>query len=55
MPENRAERLVRSSQEWAECQARAKANELKVELEYIGMRHSEWQSAQANARGERGI
>ena len=32
---------------------RTKANLKKVQLEYLRMKHSEWQSAEANARSER--
>lgn len=57
MPENRAERLVKSSPEWERyiremCSARSKAGKLRAQLEYFRMRHSEWMAADANARAE---
>jgi hypothetical protein len=57
MPDNKAERLVKGSPEWIDrirmgCDARAKANLLRVQLEYIRMRHSEWISHDANSRQE---
>jgi hypothetical protein len=33
-------------------EARKKANLLKVQLEYLRMRHSEWQSHEASKRAE---
>jgi hypothetical protein len=58
LPVSRAEMIAKASAEWREhikmmCDARAKATLLKVKLEYIRMRHSEWQSSEANARAER--
>lgn len=58
MPDNRAERLVKSSSTWEQyikdmCGHRAKATKLRLQLEYFRMRHSEWQSKEANARVER--
>ena len=54
---NRAEAEVKSSPEWREwitsmIDARKKANLLKVQLEYLRMRHSEWQSMEASKRAE---
>jgi hypothetical protein len=54
---NRAEAEVKASAEWREwiesmIEARKKANLLKVQLEYLRMRHSEWQSAEATKRAE---
>lgn len=58
MPVSKAEMTVKASTEWREhieaiVEARKNANILKVQLEYIRMRHQEWQSAEANARAER--
>jgi hypothetical protein len=55
---NKAERLVKSSKAWSDyinkmCAARHKANKLKLELKYLGMRHREWIGANADARSER--
>jgi hypothetical protein len=57
IPVSRAEMQVKASAEWEAhvktiCDARAKANLLRVQLEYIRMRHSEQQSAEANSRHE---
>jgi hypothetical protein len=54
---NRAEAEVKASPEWREwieamINARKKANLLKVQLEYLRMRHSEWQSMEASKRAE---
>lgn len=56
----KAEMIVKSSEEWHEhlkaiVEARRVANRLKVQKDYIQMRFSEWQSADANARKERGM
>jgi hypothetical protein len=54
---NRAEAEVKASPEWREwitsmIEARKKANLLKVQLEYLRMRHSEQQSLEASKRAE---
>jgi hypothetical protein len=54
---NRAEAEVKASAEWREwiqsmIEARKKANLLKVQLEYLRMKHSEWQSHEASKRAE---
>jgi hypothetical protein len=54
---NRAEAEVKASAEWREwiesmIEARKKANLLKVQLEYLKMRHSEQQSMEATRRHE---
>lgn len=58
MPHNRAEAIVKASNEYKEyiekmVMLRSEANLLKVEVEYIRMKFSENQSAEANARSER--
>lgn len=58
MPDNRAERIVKASPKWEEyiramCADRAKADRLKVQMEYWKMRYGEWNSKEANARVER--
>ena len=58
MPVSHAEREVKSSQDWLDLvtsivEARKAANLAKVKMEYIRMKFSEWQSAEANARSER--
>jgi hypothetical protein len=58
MPVSRAEMIVKASPEWREhieamVAARKEANLLKCQMEYIKMRFSEQQSAEANARAER--
>ena len=55
LSEAKAERLAKSSKEWREfivsmCQARGRANLLKVQLRYIEMQHKEWIAHDANAR-----
>lgn len=57
MPVSKAEMNVKASQLWGEyidemVQARAKAARLKVQLEYIRMKFSEWQSLEATKRAE---
>lgn len=57
MSENKAERLAKCTPEWTEyiekmCAHRAKANRLKLQMEYLRMRFSEAQSHEANARHE---
>jgi hypothetical protein len=54
---NRAEQLVKSSPEWRDhiekmVNARRAANLLKVQLEYLRMKFSEWQSHEATKRTE---
>lgn len=58
MPFNKAELAAKSSPEYKEfctqmVQHRGRANLLKVQLEYLKMKFSEWQSHEANARSER--
>ena len=58
MPVSRAELIVKASEEWRDfvegmVKARGAANLAKVKCEYIRMRFSEWQSAEATARAER--
>ncbi len=58
MPVSRAEMTVKASQEWREfieamVTARKAANEAKLKLEWIRLRHSERMSEEANARAER--
>jgi hypothetical protein len=60
MPDNKAERLARCSDEWREMkvlmlESRNKASRLKLQLEYLRMRHKEQMNANANARMERGM
>jgi hypothetical protein len=60
MPDNKAERLARCSDEWKEFKAsmlenRNKATRLKLQLEFIRMKFSEQLDANANARRERGM
>lgn len=58
MPVNRAELTVKASVEWHEhlakiVEARKEANLRKVQMEYVRMKFSEWQAADANSRNER--
>jgi hypothetical protein len=57
MPVSRAEMTVKSDVEWSAyikqmVEARQKANKLKVQLEYLRMKFSEWQSHEATKRTE---
>lgn len=57
MPVSKAEMQVKASKEWREHvesigTARKEANRLKVQLEYIRMQASEYQSAEATKRAE---
>lgn len=57
LPVNRAEQLIKSSPEWSDfigkmIAARKQANLLKVQLEYLRMKFSEWQSENATKRAE---
>ena len=58
IPDNRAERIVKASDEWEGyvtkmCRARAAAEDAKVDAKFLEMQHREWISADANARAER--
>lgn len=58
IPVSKAEMRVKASKAWADhiehmVNARAKATRLKVQMDYLRMRHSEWMSETANARAER--
>lgn len=57
MPVSKAEMTVKASDDWKAyvtemVEARKKAALLKVQLEYIRMQFSEWQSAEATRRAE---
>lgn len=57
MPVAHAERDVKASPEWREflesmVNARSEANRLRMQLEYIRMRHAEQQSLEASRRAE---
>lgn len=57
MSEAKAERIVKSGKEWrsyiaAMIKDRNKANTLKIDMEYLRMRHSEQQSFEASKRAE---
>ena len=57
MPVSKAEMNVKASDDWREfitgmVKAREKAALLKVQLEYIRMKFSEWQSLEATKRAE---
>ena len=57
MADNKAEKLVRASPEWAEyikamVQARTDANRAKQKLKWIEMRHREQESFEATKRAE---
>lgn len=54
---NKREMMVKSSQAWADyinemTEARNKARKLKLQLEHIRMKFTEWNSAEANKRAE---
>lgn len=58
LPVSKAEMQTKASDRWKEyiesmVSARKRANKLKAQLEYIRMRFSENQSAEATARAER--
>jgi hypothetical protein len=58
MPHAKAERIVKSSPEWADyikkmVNAKTVANKQRVELDFLRMRHMERTSEEANARSER--
>ena len=57
LPQNKREMMVKASQEWADyihemTKARNKARRLKLQLEHIRMKFTEWNSAEANKRAE---
>lgn len=57
LPVSKAEMLVKASQDWADyiesmTAARKRANLLKVKLEWIRMRFTEWNSEAATKRAE---
>lgn len=58
MAHAKAERMVKSSREWADyikkmVNARTAANREKIELDFLKMKHMERTSEEANARSER--
>ena len=58
MPVNRAEMTVKASKDLHDhlakiTEARREANLRKVQMEYVRMKFSEWQAADANSRNER--
>ena len=58
IPDNKAEKEVKASADWADyikkmVRAKTAANRAKIEMEFMRMRFSEWQSQEANARAER--
>lgn len=58
MPHNRAESAVKAGPEWKDyvtkmIAARKEANRRKVQMEFLRMKFSEWQSHEATARAER--
>ena len=58
VPVAHAERDVKSSEAWRDyiqkmVDTRTEANLKKVQMEYLRMKHSDWVSADANARSER--
>lgn len=57
LPVSKAEAIIKGSAEWVDfiekmVAARKQANLLKVQLEYLRMKFSEWQSAEATKRTE---
>ena len=57
MPDSRAETRVKASPEWEDyirtmVEARHVANDMRVELEAVRMRHREWIGEDANKRAE---
>lgn len=57
IPVSHAERTVKASAEWQDfiksmVDARTQANLKKVQMEYLRMKFSEWQSENANRRSE---
>jgi hypothetical protein len=58
VPDSKAERMVKSSPEWADyikkmVNTKTAANRQRVELDYFKMLHMERTSAEANSRSER--
>ena len=58
LPDSKAERIVKSSPQWADyikkmVNAKTAANRQKVELDFLKMRHMERTSEEASARSER--
>jgi hypothetical protein len=57
MAVSKAEMQVKGSERWkgyieAMCATRARANKLKLQLEWLRMRHTEWNSEAATRRAE---
>jgi hypothetical protein len=57
MPVAHAEREVKASREWSDyitsmVNARSQANLKRVQMDYLRMKFSEWQSDEANKRAE---
>lgn len=58
IPDNKAEKEVKSSPDWADyikkmVRSKTAANKAKIEMEFMRMRFQEWIAADANARVER--
>lgn len=58
IPDSKAERIVKSSPQWADyikkmVNAKTAANRQRVELDFLKMRHMERASEEANQRAER--
>lgn len=58
IPDSKAEKEIKSQERWADyikkmVRAKTAANKAKIQLEYLRMRFSEWQSEAANMRVER--
>lgn len=56
--DNKAEKEVKASKPWADyiktmVRAKTAANKARAEMDFLKMKFSEWQSAEANARQER--
>jgi len=57
IPVSRAEMRIKATQDWRDyiekmVEARSQASMLKVEMEFIKMQFSEWQSREATKRAE---
>lgn len=57
MPHNKAERIVKSSNEWMDyvtklVEARSAANLKRVQMDYLRMKFQEWSSENATRRAE---
>lgn len=58
IPDSHAEKQVKASERWSDyikamVRAKTAANKARIEMDFLKMKFSEWQSHEANVRAER--